>query len=109
MLKSFPSLDQSDLRIAFIKWWINSRKTGGLRLSSAGFSVLKNMEYTIYQFSAKNIATSTNLLTLDQHLECPYYIDGLGCTKSNVFVMGSKEATLINLYGGFNEYLSVLR
>lgn len=109
MLKTFPVTNQHDLRTAFIKWWINSRKNGGLRLSSAGFAVFKNMEYTIYQFSAKNIATSANLLALDQHLECPYYIDGLGCIKSTVFVMGGKEATLINLYGGFNEFLSTLR
>lgn len=109
MLKTFPESDQYDLRTALIKWWINSRKTGGMRLSSAGFNLLKNMDYTAYQFNAKNIATSSNLIMLDQNLECPYYLDGLGALESKIYVLGSKEATFIKLHGNFNSFMDTFK
>ena len=107
MLNTFPK-SKYDLRTAFFKWWINSRRNGGLRLTSAGFNLLKNMEYDTYQFDARNIATASNLITLDQNLECPYYVAGLGAMESKIYVLGSKEATIINLYGNFNTFLDTL-
>ncbi len=109
MLKTFPSGTEYNLRTAFIKWWINSGTTGGLRLTSTGYNLLKMMQYDRYHFNAKKLSTSGNLLLMDQNLECPYYIDGIGITKSKRVIFGSKEATMIKLYGDFNDFLDTFR
>ena len=107
MLKTFPK-GHYDLRTALLKWWINARRAGGLRLTTAGFKLLDKMEYTSYSFQAVNLTTSKNLLTLDKKLDCPYYINGLSGPKSQIILLGSKEATIIKLYGNFNAYLEVI-
>lgn len=109
MLSTFPSDTEYNLRTAFIKWWINSGATGGLRLTSTGYNLLKKMQYDRYHFTAKKLSTSGNLLLMDQNLECPYYIDGIGITKSKIVIFGSKEATMIKLYGDFNDFLNTFR
>jgi hypothetical protein len=109
MLSTFPKHSRHDLRTAFIKWWINSRKTGGLRLTSTGYKLLLKMRYDSHRFKAKKITTSYNLLTMDQYLECPYYIDGLGRPETNIFIFGAREATIINLYENFNSFLVAMK
>jgi hypothetical protein len=104
MLNTFPAQSRHDLRTAFIKWWINSRKGGGLRLTSTGFKILNRMEYKTHNFNVDKLTTPKNLITLDNNLECPYYIDGLG-VKSKIFIFGSKEAMTIILYNDFHSFL----
>lgn len=106
MLRAFSAKSRYDYRTAFIKWWINSRKNGGLRLTNAGFKILDKMNYNTYSFNVKQLTTTRNLITMDKNFECPYYIDGLG-TESKLVMFGSKEATLINLYGDFHTFIKV--
>ena len=105
MLSTFPMNARHDLRTAFFKWWINSRINGGLRLTSTGYKILVKMQYDTYHFTGNKITTSINLLVMDQHLACPYYIDGIGCVESKIVIFGGMEATIINLYGNFNNFL----
>jgi hypothetical protein len=109
MLSVYPKDSGYDLRIAFIKWWINSRQNGGLRLTSTGYKVLQTLQYETYHFTAKKLSTPANLITMDKYLECPYYINGLGCVQSSIIIFGGPEATMINLYENFNEFLRVLK
>ncbi len=108
MLNIYPVDNRYDLRTAFIKWWINSRKSGGLRLTSTGYKVLKKMQYETHHFSAEKLSTPNNLITMDKYLACPYYINGLGCVQSSIVIFGGPEATMINLYENFNAFLKVL-
>ena len=108
MLRTFPSSNPYDTRTALIKWWINSRKCGGLRLTTNGYKLLSTMQYTSYIFSAENLTTSCNLLIMDKKLECPYYLDGLGCRESKLHVFGEREATLINLFNDVNAFIRSL-
>jgi hypothetical protein len=66
------------------------------------------MDYDSYSFQAEQLTTSKNLLTLDKNLNCPYYINGIGGPKSQIILLGDKEAMMINLYGDFNSYLATL-
>ena len=62
MLNIYPVDDRYDLRTAFIKWWINSRKSGGLRLTSTGYKVLKKMQYeNILSRASKNNSLTNTL------------------------------------------------
>jgi hypothetical protein len=108
MLNTFPEKSRYDLRTAFIKWWINSTKTGGLRLTSTGFKILEGMQYINYPFKVKRLTVSSNLLILDQKLECPYYIDKIGAVESKITIFGDKEATIIKLFGNFQTFLKSL-
>jgi len=108
MLDIFPLNARHDLRTAFIKWWINSRESGGLRLTSTGFKILQKLQYTTYQFSVNKLTTPKNLIIMDKNLECPYYINGLGIT-SEIVVFGNKEAMTITLYNDFHSFLNTFR
>jgi hypothetical protein len=109
MLCTFSESSRYDIRTALIKWWINSRTSGGLRLTSSGFKILDKMQYEVFQFNVTRLTTSINLVTLDQHLECPYYIDGLGSIESKIFIFGNMEAMTITLYDDFHSFLNTLR
>lgn len=106
MIKTFPEKSQYDIRTALIKWWINSTKNGGLRLTNAGFKILTNMNYDNYSFKINNLSTTRNLILMDQNFESPYYINGLG-TSSNLVMFGSKEAAMIKLYGDFHSFMKI--
>ena len=105
MLSTFPESARHDVRTALIKWWINSRKSGGLRLTSTGYKVLERMQYETFQFNVSKLTTSNNLILLDQNLGCPYYIDGLGSLESKIFIFGNIEAMTITMFGDFHEFL----
>ena len=104
MLKTFPEPSRYDMRTALIKWWINSRAKGGLRLTSIGYKLLGKMQYKSHEFNVKKITTSRNLITLDKNLECPYYIDGLGI-ESKICIFGDEEAMTIILFNDFHSFL----
>ncbi len=108
MIKTFPEKSRYDTRTALIKWWINSRKTGGLRLTITGYNILSKMQYETHKFNVRKLTTSKNLITLDKNLECPYYIDGLGL-ESKIFIFGNKEAMTITLYNDFHLFLNAIR
>jgi len=105
MLKTFPESTRHDVRTALIKWWINSRKNGGLRLTSTGYKILERMQYETFQFNVKKLTTSNNLVLLDQNLECPYYINGLGALESKIYIFGNIEAMTITMYKDFHAFL----
>ena len=101
-----------DLRTAMRKWWINSTQTGGLRLTSMGFKILKeDMNHDSYLFKSIDILKPGNLLTLDNKLSCPYYISYKDARVDNYWsieIFGAKEATMISLHSNFNAYLKTL-
>jgi len=109
MLRTFPKNHRHDVRTALIKWWINSRKNGGLRLTSTGYKILERMQYEIFQFNVRKLTTPNNLILLDQNLGCPYYIDGLGSIESKIFIFGNMEAMTITLYDDFHLFLDTFR
>jgi len=100
--------EPNDLRTALRKWWINSTKHGGLRLTSTGYKILHDMQYEPYHFNADNISKSRTLLLLDNKISCPYYISDMNKQTQQIDLFGSKEATIIKLYGDFNSYLKSL-
>lgn len=105
MLKTFPENSRHDVRTALIKWWINSRKNGGLRLTSTGYKILERMQYETFQFNVNKLTTPNNLILLDQNLECPYYIHGMGAIESKIFIFGNLEAMTIMMYKDFHSFL----
>jgi len=99
MIGTFATHSKPDLQTAFNKWWMNTRINGGLRLTQSGYKVLSSMEYDSYKFRVENIMTTCNIILMDQRLKSPYYIHKIAKEECNLVMFGSKDATLLNLYG----------
>ena len=92
--------------------WENTRKEGGFRVTSEGYDLLANyleLENFKVKLDAADFYESKILLTLDQKLKYPYYIDNINFTvKPTIVTMmffDSKEATLAILYGNLKKFL----
>jgi hypothetical protein len=99
-----PTLDE-----AMRTWWQNIRDDGGLRLTYEGFYVFENLlELSSYSFELpEKLLTPKNLLTLDRHMTCPYYM--VNNRKLNKLVMfGSKEAMMAVLHGNMQQFINSL-
>lgn len=94
-----------ELEEALLSWYVNIRSTGGLRLTSIGYTVLKTLElesWSIDLSDKKPIINKKVLLELDRKLQWPYYID---TKQKKLILFSSKEAMLANLYGDLQAFL----
>jgi hypothetical protein len=80
-------------------WWKNTRykKSGGLRLTDAGFDVLNQIEITTYEIPyPKDMSMSVQVIIfLDQFIDCPYYI-----APRSIYVTNEKKALELSLFSG---------
>jgi len=84
-----------DLKTALHSWWYNTRENGGMRLTSTGFKVLKDLKFQYWDFVLpENYARKNKrvLLGLDRKLEFPYYYG-----RKRLSFFGSQEAMMANL------------
>lgn len=90
-------------------WWYNLRKSGGMRLTVAGYTAfagpldLDHYEYTITDPMS---FTQQTILDLDRKLQLPYYIHIVKGIPKKIVFFGSKEAMLANLYGNLSKFLN---
>jgi hypothetical protein len=99
-----PTVDE-----AMRTWWMNIRDGGGLRLSHKGYQTFStDLELHSYEFELDpNLLTSKNILALDHHLTCPYYV--VNNRKHNKIVMfGSREAMMAVLHGNMQQFINSL-
>ena len=99
-----PLLDE-----AMRTWWQNIQEDGGMRLTSQGFYVFENLlELESYTFELpERLLTPKNLLAMDRHMTCPYYI--VNNRKLNKIVMfGSREAMMAVLHGDMQRFINSL-
>ena len=101
--------DAPPLEEAMSTWWLNRREDGGLRLTDVGYMVFdRNLELDSYTFELpEKFLTARNLLALDRHMTCPYYM--VNNRKHNKIVMfGSKEAMMATLHGDIQRFINSL-
>ena len=93
---------------AMQRWWANIRDNGGLRLTEDGYEVFQLLNIEHYKFEIPdNITLSGNLLlTLDKKLTCPYFINQR--KEKYIILYGSKEATMLTIYGDIEKFISSL-
>jgi len=73
------------------------KKSGGLRLTDAGFDVLNQIEITTYEIPyPKDMSMSVQVIIfLDQFIDCPYYI-----APRSIYVTNEKKALELSLFSG---------
>lgn len=89
-------------------WWYNLRKTGGMRLTTTGYTTLvKILELEHYEFTIDDpvLFTQQTVLDLDRKLQMPYYIHVIKGVPRKIIFFGSKEAMMANLYGNLSRFL----
>ena len=109
---------------AMLKWWVNIRKDGGLRLTAVGDKMLRTVDVEHYSFpldlpkvdslSKTKEVTHWNgaLLELDNKMPCPYYLGRSLDTNDKgpvIRLYDGKTAMLIELYGDVFAYLKSIR
>ena len=89
-------------------WWFNLRKTGGMRLTSAGYKIFcESLDLACYRFNITDPLGFNQhmILSMDRKLQMPYYIHAVKGIPKQVIFFGSKEAVMVNLYGDLKKYL----
>jgi len=100
-------LKQADIAVSDLSvkeymplWWKNNRekKTGGLRLTDAGFDFLiEKVKLKTYEvpYSANFEFTTQVIIWLDQFIDCPYYLG-----THSMHVTNEKKALELSLFSG---------
>ena len=93
-----------DLKTALHSWWYNTREKGGMRLTSAGFKLLKELKFEYWDYVLpENFARKNKriILGLDRKLHFPYYYG-----RKRLSFFGSQEAMMANLTGNLEQWLN---
>jgi len=105
LIESLPPEQQPDLNDVMSVWWHNLRLSGGLRLTKTGYDAFCNLlELEHYRFNLTELDLRT-IVSLDRHLQSPYYINIQKKIPTDLILFGSQEAVMINLYGNLQQYL----
>lgn len=108
LIELLPEVDRVSLNAALASWWFNIRRTGGMRLTSVGYTVLVNrldLEHYGYTIADPLIFNKRLMLKLDRKMQMPYYIHAVKGIPKRVDFFGSKEAVMVNLYGNLEQFV----
>jgi hypothetical protein len=101
-----PSLDIS-IEKAYTSWWHNLRNQGGMRLTKIGYETfvdLLRLEYYDFNLELRELDNKL-IIQMDRRLQLPYYICYKKKIACRVVFFGSKEAVMVNLYGGLKKFI----
>jgi len=80
-------------------WWMNTRdkERSGLRLTEAGFDVLKEVGLETYQipYPKEMPMTAQVIIFLDRSIDCPYYL-----LPRSITVTNERKAVELSLFAG---------
>jgi hypothetical protein len=107
LVASLPAEFAEPVEVARKTWWSNIRKTGGMRLTEHGFYVFSRvLDLAHYELEIKPTPGNRRIvLTLDRKLQSPYYIRIDKRIPISVYMFGSREAVVAQLYGDLEKFL----
>tara|TARA_R110000868_G_scaffold411595_1_gene705750 strand:- start:3365 stop:3727 length:363 start_codon:yes stop_codon:yes gene_type:complete len=108
LVAELPEEFHEPVEVASRTWWANIRKTGGMRLTDHGYYVFSRvLELAHYGIDIKPTPANRRIiLTLDRKLQTPYYIELSKRIPVRVYMFGSREAVVAQLYGDLEKFLS---
>jgi len=108
ILQGLPADDCPTFDQAFAGWWMDSRKGGGMRLTTAGYQAIATFDIEMYVFDipVDTALLPRHLLLMDRKLDCPYYLKT--GKKSQITLFGSEQALMMTMYGDLNRFLRYL-
>lgn len=98
-------LDITALDTASIKWWHDSRNSGGFRITLRAYEYLLSCQVDGYRFSidAELLRKPKILLDLDRKINCPYYLQSK--RPAELILFGSQDAVMLSLYNDIERFL----
>ena len=92
---------------AYASWWHNLRNRGGMRLTNAGCKIfLEELKLEHYDYKLEPFELDSKLMiAMDRRLQQPYYIVTKKLMPVGIVFFGSKEATMVNLYGNLRKFV----
>jgi hypothetical protein len=107
LVANLPAEFAESAEVAQKTWWVNIRKTGGMRLTEHGFYVFSRvLDLAHYELEIKPTPSNRRIeLTLDRKLQSPYYIKIDKRIPTGVCMFGSREAVVAQLYGDLEKFL----
>jgi hypothetical protein len=107
LVASLPEEFAESAEVAARTWWANIRKTGGLRLTDHGFYVFSRvLDLAHYNLDIRPTPGNRRIiLALDRKLQSPYYIRIDKRIPVSVYMFGSREAVMAQLYGDLEKFL----
>ena len=98
-----PSMDQ-----ALHLWWQNFSRSGGLRLTQAGYEAFTEVTQSwCFDMPLGFLTKPAHLLILDKKITCPYFLR-LG-KHPQIIVFGSKTAMMLALYQDPEKWVAFLQ
>jgi hypothetical protein len=104
LLLDLLSSEKTEYKSAFTSWWYNTRENGGMRLTSTGFHIMKQLEFEYWDFKLPegwNRLNKRVILGLDRKLDWPYYYG-----KHCISFFNSQDAMMVNLTGDVEKWLT---
>ena len=108
LINLLPEEQRMSVESAMPAWWVNLRKTGGMRLTALGFDAFVNqldLEHYSYNIDNPLLFTQQTILDLDRKMQMPYYIHAVKGVPKKIIFFGGREAVVINLYGNLQQFL----
>ena len=108
LVANLPAEFAEPVEVAVRTWWANIRKTGGMRLTEHGFYVFSRvLDLAHYELEIKPTPGNRRIvLTLDRKLQSPYYVRIDKRIPASVYMFGSREAVVAQLYGDLEKFLN---
>ena len=80
------SIGENTMKEYMPVWWKNTRRSGGLRLTDAGFEfITEKLEIKVYEvpFPMDFTLTTQVIIFLDKYINCPYFLAEDGIVVTN--------------------------
>lgn len=97
-----------------VRWWMNVRKNGGLRLTDDGDIAFRSAglecwDYVVSKDEINQIISMSGVLHLDRNMPCPYYIRYDKKEKVlKIRIYDSRVAMMVQLQDSLIDYLDSL-
>jgi hypothetical protein len=108
LIALLPEEDRTSVSFMLHTWWFNTRRNGGMRLTSTGYNTFVNdldLEHYSYEVDNPLLFNQQTILKLDRKMQMPYYIHAVKGIPKRIVFFGSKEAVMVNLYGNLQQFL----
>jgi hypothetical protein len=108
LVNLLPDSRRISVESAVPVWWYNLRKTGGLRLTAAGYrTFVEELELENYEYQIDNpqLFNQHTILDLDRKMQMPYYIHVAKGVPKKIIFFNSREAVMVKLYGNLQQFL----
>lgn len=114
LVTQLPESHATTVDQAMKTWWVNIRASGGMRLTHAGYEIMKDvlqLEHWDWDLAdePRQIFNKKMILDLDRRLEWPFFIEvNIKKKRRHIVFFSSREAMMARLFNDLRAWLDSL-